>query len=134
MRNNALDPYRLSTIGNARGLVLAVGVGSGVNLALYGRGVDGVCAIDPSPELLLLARRRTMDVSVPVSLFRASAEDLPFAKAVFDTVVMTWTLCSVAHPLAALIEMRRVLKPGGKLLFVEHGRSPEPRIARWQHR
>ena len=133
MRNHALDPYRLSTIGNARGLVLEVGVGSGVNLALYDRGVDGVCAIDPSAELLLLARQRMTDVSVPVSLFRASAEDLPFAKAVFDTVVMTWTLCSVGHPLAALIEMRRVLKPSGQLLFVEHGRSPEPRIARWQH-
>ena len=68
-----------------------------------------------------------------MSLITASAEHLPFAVAVFDTIVMTWTLCSIASPLAALIEMRRVLKPGGDLLFVEHGLSPELRIARWQH-
>ncbi len=71
---------------------------------------------------------------MPVSLIRASAEHLPFAVAVFDTIVMTWTLCSIASPLAALMEMRRVLKPGVDLLFVEHGLSPEIRTARWQHR
>jgi SAM-dependent methyltransferase len=101
MRNHALDPYRLSTIGNARGLVLEVGVGSGVNLALYDRGVEGVFAIDPSAELLLLARQRMTDVSVPVSLFRASAEDLPFAKAVFDTGPVPRTSDS---SLAALVD------------------------------
>jgi SAM-dependent methyltransferase len=69
-----------------------------------------------------------------VSLVRASAQDIPFADAAFDAVVMTWTLCSIPNPVAALIEMRRVLKPGGKLLFVEHGLSPDIRIARWQHR
>jgi SAM-dependent methyltransferase len=58
---------------------------------------------------------------------------LPFADAIFDTIIMTWTLCSIPNPVAALIEMRRVLKPDGKLLFVEHGLSPESRIARWQH-
>jgi SAM-dependent methyltransferase len=68
-----------------------------------------------------------------MSLLRASAEHLPFGVAVFDTIVMTWTLCSIASPLAALFEMRRVLKPGGQLLFVEHGLSPETGIARWQH-
>jgi ubiquinone/menaquinone biosynthesis C-methylase UbiE len=82
---------------------------------------------------LSLAHQRTADAVVPVSLIRSSAEYLPFAVAVFDTIVMTWTLCSIASPLAALIEMRRVLKPGGDLLFVEHGLSPETRIAHWQH-
>jgi ubiquinone/menaquinone biosynthesis C-methylase UbiE len=62
------------------------------------------------------------------------AEQLPFANAVFDTIVTTWTLCSIPNPVTALIEMRRVLKPGGKLVFVEHGLSPELRVVRWQHR
>ena len=134
MRNRRLAHYREQTIGLARGLVLEIGIGSGLNLPLYGRAVDRVCAIDPSPELLRLARNRATDVLFPLSLLRASAEQLPFASAGFDTVVMTWTLCSIAQPVAALAEMNRVLKPGGRLLFVEHGLSPEPQIARWQHR
>jgi len=134
MRNYRLDPYRHRAIGAARGLVLEIGIGSGLNLPLYGRAVDRVCGIDTSLELLRLARHRDADALVPVSLLRASAEHLPFADTVFDTVVMTWTLCSIAYPVAALIEIRRVLKPGGQLLFVEHGLSPEARIARWQHR
>src|SRR6267143_2421626 len=133
MRNRLLDHYRQRTIETARGLVLEVGVGSGLNLRFYSRAVDRVCGIDLSPELLSLAHTRTADAVVPVSLLRASAEHLPFADAVFDTVVMTWTLCSIVNPVAALIEMRRVLKPSGQLLFVEHGLSPEIGIARWQH-
>jgi ubiquinone/menaquinone biosynthesis C-methylase UbiE len=133
MRNHLVDRYRRSAIGSARGLVLEIGAGSGLNLPLYGRAVVRVCGIDLSPELLRLAHERTADAVVPVSLIRASAEHPPFGVAVFDTVVMTWTLCSIASPLAALMEMRRVLKPGGDLLFVEHGLSPETRIARWQH-
>src|SRR6266850_1575534 len=104
MRNRLLDHYRQRTIGAARGLVLETGVGSGLNLPLYGRAVDRVCGIDLSPELLRLADRRTVNAVVPVSLIRASAENLPFAVAVFDTIVMTWTLCSIADPVAALIE------------------------------
>jgi ubiquinone/menaquinone biosynthesis C-methylase UbiE len=134
MRNRLLDHYRQRTIETARGLVLEVGVGSGLNLRFYSRAVDRVCGIDLSPELLRLAHTRTADAVVPVLLLRASAEHLPFAVAAFDTVVMTWTLCSIANPVAALIEMRRVLKPGGDLFFVEHGLSPEIWIARWQHR
>ena len=134
MRNRLLDHHRQRTIEAARGLVLEIGVGSGLNLPLYSRAVDRVCGIDPSPELLRLAHKRTADAVVPMSLIRASAEHLPFALAVFETIVMTWTLCSIPNPIAALIEMRRVLKPGGRLLFVEHGLSAESRIARWQHR
>ena len=134
MRNRLLDHYRQRTIETARGLVLEVGVGSGLNLRFYSRAVDRVCGIDLSPELLRLAHTRTADTLVPVSLLQASAEHVPFAGATFDAIVMTWTLCSIASPLAALMEMRRVLKPGGDLSFVEHGLSPEIRIARWQHR
>jgi len=133
MRNRMLDGYRQRAIAAARGIVLEVGAGSGLNFALYGAAVERVCAIDPSPELLRLAGKRIGDALMPVSLVRASGEQLPFADAIFDTVVLTWTLCSIPHPVAALIEMRRVLKPGGGLVFVEHGLSPEPRVARWQH-
>jgi ubiquinone/menaquinone biosynthesis C-methylase UbiE len=135
MRNGVLDHYRERTIETARGLVLEVGVGSGLNLPLYGPAVIRVVAIDPSPELLRLASKRVAEaVVVPVSLLRASAEHLPFANAAFDTIVMTWTLCSIPNPVAALTEMRRVLRPGGRLIFVEHGLSPEIRTARWQRR
>jgi len=134
MQNRLLDHYRHQTIAPTRGLVLEVGVGSGVNLPLYGPAVTHVFGLDPSPELLRLASKRATEAVVPVSLLRGSAEQVPFADAVFDAIVMTWTLCSIPNPIAALTEMRRVLKPGAQLLFVEHGLSPEIRTARWQHR
>ena len=134
MRNRSLDAYRRRTIGAASGLVLEIGVGSGQNLPLYGSAVHRVYAIDPSMGLLHMARNRIAEARLPVSLIRTSAEQLPFADAIFDTIIMTWTLCSIRNPVGALIEMRRILKPGGKLLFVEHGLSPEPRVGRWQHR
>src|SRR5260370_14630924 len=117
MRNRLLDHYRQRTIEIARGLVLEVGVGSGVNLPLYGPAVTRVVGLDPSTELLRLASRRTADVVIPVSLLRASAEHLPLADAVFDTIVMTLTLCSIPNPIAALTEMRRGLHPGRALSF-----------------
>jgi ubiquinone/menaquinone biosynthesis C-methylase UbiE len=129
-----LDHYRQQTIETAQGLVLEIGVGSGLNLRFYSRAVDRVCGIDLSPELLRVARKRVVDARVPVSLLQASAENIPLADASFDAIVMTWTLCSIPNPIAALIEMRRVLKPGGRLLFVEHGLSKDSRVARWQHR
>src|ERR1700758_220727 len=102
MRDRLLDHYRQRTIETARGLVLEVGVGSGVNLPLYGGAVTRVVGLDPSPQLLRLASRRAADAVVPVSLLRASAEYLPLADALFDTIVMTWTLCSIPNPMAAL--------------------------------
>src|SRR5437868_14718439 len=95
MRNRGLDGYRQRTIGAASGLVLKIGVGSGQNLALYRSAVDRVYAIDPSMELLHMARNRIAEARLPVSLIGASAEQLPFADAIFDTIVMTWTLCSI---------------------------------------
>src|SRR5438105_13969452 len=118
MRNRLLDHYRQRTIEIARGLVLEVGIGSGLNLPLYGAAVTRIVGLDPSPELLRLASKWVADAVIPVSLLRASAEHLPLADAVFDTIVMTWTLCSIPNPIAALTEMRRVLKPGAQLLFV----------------
>ena len=133
MRSRALDRFRRQAVASARGAVLEIGVGSGPNLPLYGEAVDRVVAIDPAPALLRRAERRIAEARVPMSLVQASAERLPFAAAVFDAIVMTWTLCSIADPAAALAEMRRVLRPGGVLAFVEHGLAPQPGIARWQH-
>jgi ubiquinone/menaquinone biosynthesis C-methylase UbiE len=134
MRNEALDPYRHKIIGSARGLALEVGVGSGMNLPLYGRAVDSVYGLHPTPELLDLARQRAREAAVPIFLVRASAEEIPFATSVFDTAIMTWTLCSIPKPTIALAEIRRVLKSDGQLVFVEHGLSPQIGVARWQHR
>jgi ubiquinone/menaquinone biosynthesis C-methylase UbiE len=92
-----------------------------------------VVGIDPSPRLLVIARRRAEAAGVYVALVQGSAAAIPLADQSIDTVVMTWTLCSIADPSAALREMRRILKPGGKLVFVEHGLSPEPGVERWQN-
>lgn len=121
-------------VAAARGRVLEIGVGSGLNFPLYGKDVELVYGIDPSPELLAIARRRALASPVPVELLLGSATAIPLGDATVDTVVMTWTLCSIPDPLAALREMRRVLKPNGNLCFVEHGLSPDPGIERWQHR
>ena len=134
MRQGPIQRYRQGLVPLARGRVLEVGVGSGLNLPLYTGAVREVIGVDPSEPLLDMARRRVSQAVVPIDLQRGSATDLPLESESVDTVVMTWTLCSIPDPLAALREMRRVLKPGGSMLFVEHGLSPEPGVARWQHR
>jgi ubiquinone/menaquinone biosynthesis C-methylase UbiE len=134
MRQKHLTEYRRAVVAAARGRVLEIGVGSGLNFSLYGKQVELVYGIDPSPRLLTIARRRAAASGVPVELIQGSATAIPLADNAVDTVVMTWTLCSIPDPLAALREMRRVLKPNGNLCFVEHGLSPDPGIERWQHR
>jgi ubiquinone/menaquinone biosynthesis C-methylase UbiE len=133
MRQKHLTKYRRTVIAAARGRVLEIGVGSGLNLPLYGKDVELVYGIDPSPKLLAIARRRAEASPVPVELHLGSATAIPLADNDVDTVVMTWTLCSISDPLAALREMRRVLRPNGQLCFVEHGLSPEPGVEHWQH-
>jgi ubiquinone/menaquinone biosynthesis C-methylase UbiE len=134
MRQRQLAALRERVVGAAQGQVLEVGIGSGRNLPFYRRDVDGVLGVDPSEALLALARPHTAWTHFPVQLRQAAAEDLPLDERAVDTVVMTWTLCSVADPVRALAEIRRVLRPGGSLLFVEHGRAPDPRLERWQDR
>jgi ubiquinone/menaquinone biosynthesis C-methylase UbiE len=134
MRNKRLRPYRERVAGRAEGRVLDVGVGSGLNLPFYGRQVREVFGLDPSPRLLERARRNMRRADVPVRLLEGSAERIPLADRSVDTIVMTWTGCSIPEVRAALEDMRRVLKVGGRLLFVEHGRAPEPGVARWQNR
>ncbi len=134
MQQKHLTKYRRTVVAAAHGRVLEIGVGSGLNLPMYGEQVEFVYGIDPSPRLLALARRRAEEARMPVELILGSATAIPLADDAVDTVVMTWTLCSIPDPLAALREMRRVLKPTGTLCFVEHGLSPEPNVERWQHR
>jgi len=131
MRHRDLVPYRQRTIAAARGMVLEIGVGSGLNLTLYSRDVNRVYAIDPSSELLKFALRRNTE-AVDTVLVRGSAEMLPFKNGTFDAIVTTWTLCTIPNPRKALTEMRRVLDSRGRLLFVEHGRAPDRGVARWQ--
>ncbi len=134
MANTDLLDYRRRLVPRARGQVLEIGIGSGLNLPLYGPAVDCITGLDPSRELLVQARCLASRLHRPVHLVRAAAEAIPAREETFDTVVLTWTLCSVPDPLKALKEIRRVLKPGGSLLFVEHGLAPEPGVETWQYR
>ena len=134
MRASEVKRYRALVVPRAHGKVLEIGIGSGLNLAYYGAGVHEVAGIDPSDELLAMARRRSEDASFGVELRQASAEALPLEDGAFDCVVTTFTLCSVADPGAALREAHRALKAGGTLLFAEHGLAPDRSVARWQDR
>lgn len=124
---------RQRLVPRARGRVLEIGVGSGLNLPFYDRAhVTDLVGIDPSQPLLARARERLATAPVPAELVQASAERLPLASASFDSVVVTYSLCSVDDKAAALAEIRRVLSPGGALYFLEHGISPDRSTARWQ--
>jgi ubiquinone/menaquinone biosynthesis C-methylase UbiE len=134
MRNKRLRPFRERVAGAAEGRVLDVGVGSGLNLPFYARQAREIFGLDPSARLLARARSKTQRMQIPVHLLAGSAECIPLAGLSVDTIVMTWTGCSIPAIGTALRDMRRVLKVGGRLLFVEHGRAPEPSVARWQDR
>jgi len=134
-RSHAILEARKRWVPRAHGDVLEIGVGSGLNLGLYDPArVRGVTAIDPSAPLLARAAARARDARVPIELVDASAEAMPFADASFDSAVMTYTLCSIPDPRRALAELRRVLRPGAELLFVEHGLALEGSTQKWQHR
>jgi ubiquinone/menaquinone biosynthesis C-methylase UbiE len=134
MGSRPLAEERAALIPAVCGRVLEIGVGSGLNLPLYGAGVRRLSALDPSLALWKLARSRAARAVVPVEFAAGSAEHLPFETGAFDAVVTTWTLCSIPDPHAALAEVGRVLVPGGQLFFVEHGRAPDARVRAWQDR
>ena len=133
MRQENLAAYRARIIPAAEGRVLEIGIGSGLNLPFYSRNVARVIGLEPSPKLLAMARR-VRTGNGPVEFIEGSAEAIPLQDASVDTVVTTWTLCSIPDALRALRDMRRVLRAGGRLLFVEHGRSPDPNVMWWQDR
>jgi ubiquinone/menaquinone biosynthesis C-methylase UbiE len=134
MRNAEATRYRSQVVPFARGTVLEVGAGSGLNLKFYGAAVERLYALDPSEELLGMARRRAAEATVPVEFLLHSGEEIPLEDRSCDTVVTTWTLCTIPDPAQALSEMKRVLKQGGTLLFAEHGAAPEARVRGWQER
>jgi ubiquinone/menaquinone biosynthesis C-methylase UbiE len=134
MRNKRLLPYRQRVVSAAEGRVLEIGIGSGPNLQLYGPQVSHVIGLEPSRTLIGMAERAARGSPVGIDLIEGSAERIPLDDRSIDSAVMTWVGCSIPDVLAALHEVRRVLRPGGRLLFVEHGLAPDAGVARWQDR
>lgn len=134
MRSPRLAAYRQRAVARARGEVLEIGMGSGLNLPFYSDDVCRVLGLEPSLPLVRLAQQDARKSRLPLEVLIGSAEVLPLPDASIDTAVTTWSLCTIPDPLRALREIRRVLKSEGELLFVEHGLAPEPTIARWQSR
>lgn len=134
MNAKNMHRQRAKCLAGARGSVLEIGFGNGLNLRHYPPEVEKVTGIDPSMASERLARKEIAACSFPVELHTGSAEALPFADASFDTVSITWTLCTIPDPHKALREMARILRPSGRLHFVEHGISPDPGVAKWQLR
>ena len=129
-----LRARRERLLGGARGRVLEIGAGTGANLAFYSAGVEAIIVAEPEAPMARKLALRVREQRRDVEVVQAPAEQLPFDDAQFDTVVSTLVLCTVNDLARALSELRRVLKPGGRLLFIEHVRSEEPRLAAWQDR
>jgi len=126
---------RQALVPRAQGRVLEVGIGTGHNLPFYDSDrITEVIAVDPAAQMHGRARKRAAEAGIDVRVLGLPAERIPLEDGEVDTVVMTFTLCSIADPAAALAEMRRVLKPGGELLFCEHGRAPTEGVRKWQRR
>jgi len=153
---NGLGDMRRALLADARGRVVEIGAGTGVNLDLYGGGVDDLTLVEPDPHMGAKLRERLAGRAIaepprdgdaepagpgaarpespPARLVAAPAEAIPFPEDTFDTAVATLVLCTVPDPVAAIAELARVLKPGGRLLFIEHVRAADPGSARWQDR
>lgn len=134
MRSKRLMPFRSRVVSAAEGRVLEIGIGSGLNLPFYTAQARQIFGLDPSPALLARARSRVLPTQPRVQFLAGSAEQIPLDAGSVDSAVMTWVGCSIPDIARALDEIRRVLRPGGRLLFVEHGRAPQQKIARWQDR
>jgi len=135
MRRKETARLRAAWIPQARGVVLEIGIGSGLNLPFYSPEVQRIYGVDPSVELQRMARKRAAAATTKLeSLVQTADSPLPIATASIDTAIVTWTVCSIPNAAKALQEMKRVLKPGGRWIFIEHGRAPDPRVAAWQDR
>ena len=126
---------RRKVVPLASGRVLEVGIGTGLNLEHYDTTrIESIVGLDPGLEMHRLARKRAKASGLAVELVGLSAERIPYPDGSFDSVLVTYSLCSIPKPVAALTEMRRVLKPGGRLIFCEHGAAPDADVRRWQDR
>ena len=129
-----VEPLRRRVCDGLEGDVVELGFGSGLNVPFYPDSVTRVAAIEPTDVGWKLAEKRLRATSVPVERSGLDGQSLPFEDDCFDAALSTWTLCTIPNVAAALSEVRRVLKPGGTLHFVEHGLAPDERVRRWQHR
>jgi ubiquinone/menaquinone biosynthesis C-methylase UbiE len=129
-----LRDMRRDLLAGARGRVLELGAGTGLNLDLYPDSVTDLTLTEPDPHMFKQLRKRAEESGRKAEVVQAPAESLPFADDSFDTVALTLVLCTVPNPAASLQEIKRVLKPDGQLLFLEHVRSPDPKLAKWQDR
>ncbi len=129
-----VEPLRRRVCEGLEGDVVEIGFGSGLNLPFYPEAVTRVAAIEPADGGWKLAEKRLRATRVPVQRSGLDGQSLPFADNSYDTALSTWTLCTIPDVAAALSELRRVLKPGGTLHFVEHGLAPDERVSIWQHR
>jgi ubiquinone/menaquinone biosynthesis C-methylase UbiE len=134
MARKEFTAIRARVAADLDGDVLEVGFGSGLNVAYYPPVVNRVRAVDPATVGRKLAAKRVAASLVPVEYLGLDGQDLPIESASVDHVLTTWTLCSIPDVERALTEIYRVLRPGGSFHFVEHGRSPDPKVARWQDR
>lgn len=131
----AVMKTRAQVVPLAEGEVLEIGIGSGLNLSFYDPArVQRIVGVDPSADMQKLARQRAEQISIPVEMIALELGQIQAENARFDSIVCTFTLCTIPDAVAALREMRRVLKPGGKLLFSEHGLAPDASVVRWQNR
>jgi SAM-dependent methyltransferase len=130
----AVEPLRRRACEGLEGEVVELGFGSGLNVPFYPDVVSRVAAIEPADVGWKLAEKRLRQARVPVQRSGLDGQYLPFADDSFDAALSTWTLCTIPDAGAALSEVRRVLKPGGKLHFLEHGLAPDESVRRWQHR
>ncbi|MGB3297670.1 MAG: class I SAM-dependent methyltransferase [Phormidesmis sp.] len=134
MSSELMTSYRQQLLRGVSGDVLEIGFGTGLNLPHYPAGVKSLTTVEPNGGMGAIAQKRITASPIPVTTTQLSGEDLPMPDASFDNVVCTWTLCSIPNPKQALQEAYRVLKPGGKFFFIEHGLSDEPNIQTWQNR
>lgn len=134
MRNDVMEKQRVHAAPLATGHVLEIGMGAGLNIPYYSDKVERLFGLEPSEHLRDKAAELTDQAKFPVEFVAAGAESIPLDSGSVDSVVSSWTMCSIPDAEAALQEIRRVLKPGGRFIFIEHGRAPDASVAKWQDR
>ncbi|HXC51109.1 MAG TPA: class I SAM-dependent methyltransferase [Candidatus Limnocylindrales bacterium] len=135
MRDKPIMRQRAKVVPLAHGRVLEVGIGSGLNLSFYDKSkVDKVLGLDPSPELNVWARQRAAEAGIDVDWLALSSERIPLPDDSVDSIVITYTMCTIPDVHSALLEMRRVLRPGASMYFSEHGVAPDASVRKWQNR